>query len=157
MSAGLFDNAGDVRAASTITMVEDVLIALGHFVNDCRAELDGSVASWRVTRGSATIEIRLVARGDTSHLRVASAVIYALADTDRPALWSELLTRNTELAGLAFAIRGDQVLLVSERSTLDLDRTEVHDMIQRTAALADEVDDDLARRDHAGLGAGAAL
>ena len=157
MSAGLFDNAGDVRAASTITMVEDVLIALGHFVNDCRAEDDGAVASWKVTRGSATIEIRLVARGDTSHLRIASAVIYALADTDRPALWSDLLTRNAELTGVAFAIRGDQVLLVAERSTLDLDRTEVHDMIQRTAALADDLDDDLAHRYHAGMGVGNAL
>lgn len=157
MSGGLFENAGDARASSTITMVEDVLIALGHFVNDCRADLPGAVASWRLTRGSATIEIRLVARGGASHLRVASAVVYALADTDRAALWKDLLTRNADLCGVAFAIRGDQVLLVSERSTLDLDRTEVHDMIQRTAVLADAVDDELAATHHAGMGAGSAL
>lgn len=157
MSAGLFENAGEVRAASTVTMVEDVLIALGHFVNDCRTEFPGSLASWQITRGSATVEIRLVAHADRTHLRVASAVVYALADTDRTALWSELLTRNATLCGLAFAIRGDQVLLVAERSTLDLDRTEVHDMIQRTAQLADDVDDDLAKRYHAGMGVGAAL
>jgi len=153
MSAGLFDNAGDARASSTITMVEDVLIALGHFVHDCRTEPAGAVASWKVARGSATIEIRLVARNQASYLRVASAVIYAQPQTDRAALWSELLTRNGELCGVAFAIRGDQVVLVSERSTLDLDRTEVHDMIQRTSTLADEVDDELAGRYHAGMGA----
>lgn len=157
MSAGLFDNAGDVRASSTITMVEDVLIALGHFVNDCRTETEDALASWQVTRGSATIEIRLVPHAGGSHLRIASAVVYALADTDRAALWSELLTRNATMCGMAFAIRGDQVLLVAERSTLDLDRTEVHDMIHRTAALADDVDDDLAQRYHAGMGTGAAL
>lgn len=157
MSAGLFDNAGEVRNSSTITMVEDVLIGLGHFVNDCRADLPDAMASWKVLRGSASIEIRLVERGAASHLRVASCVVYALADTDRASLWSELLTRNAELCGVAFAIRGDQVLLVSERPTLDLDRTEVHDMIQRTSSLADDVDDDLAQRYHAGMGAGTAL
>ncbi|MEZ4404335.1 MAG: YbjN domain-containing protein [Kofleriaceae bacterium] len=153
MGAGLFDHASEVRATSTMSMVEDVLITLGHFVNDCRDPQPDSLAAWRIRHGSAVVEIVLRARGEHSHLRVASAVVHAGPTTDRAAMWSELLTRNAELCGLAFAIRGDQVLLVTERSTLDLDRTEVHDMIERTAALADHVDDDLAARHGAVLGA----
>ncbi|MBK9037162.1 MAG: YbjN domain-containing protein [Myxococcales bacterium] len=153
MSVGLFDHAGEVRTTSTITMVEDVLITLGHFLNDCRDPTPATLAAWRVRHGSATVEIQLLPRGDGSHLRVASAVVHAGPATDRASLWQELLSRNADLCGVAFAIRGDQVLLVAERSTLDLDRTEVHDMIQRTATLADLVDDDLASRHGAHLGA----
>jgi hypothetical protein len=65
---------------------------------------------------------------------------------DRPALFSHLLELNTSLAGAAFACAGDQVLLVSERSTLDLDRSEVLDTIQRVTSCADEHDDVLVAR-----------
>lgn len=153
MSGALFDNAGEVRQSSTITMVEDVLIALGHFVNDCRVHPDGALARWRIRRGSATIDIAMVRHGDASHLRIASDVVYARPTTDRAALYGDLLARNADLCGVAFAIRGDQVLLVAERSTIDLDRTEVHEMIQRTSDLADEVDDELVKTYAAGLGA----
>ena len=153
MSAGLFDHSGEIRVVSTITMVEDVLITLGHFVNDCRDNDPKALGSWRVRQGSATVEIQLLTRPDGAHLRVASAVVHAGPATDRAALWQDLLSRNADLCGLAFAIRGDQVLLVAERSTLDLDRTEVHDMIQRTATVADELDDELATRYGAHLGA----
>ena len=152
MAAGLFDHSGEIRITSTITMVEDVLVTLGHFLNDCRDDAAGTLAAWKVTHGSATVEIQLLPRAADTHLRVASGVVHAGADTDRAALWQELLARNADLCGVAFAIRGDQVLLVAERSTLDLDRTEVHDMIQRTAALAEDVDDDLATRHRAHLG-----
>jgi hypothetical protein len=152
MSAGLFDHASEVRTTSTISMVEDVLITLGHFVNDCRDDVPQSVASWRVRQGSAAIEIALVDRGTDTHLRVASAVVHAGPDTDRVALWQELLSRNADLCGMAFAIRDAQVLLIAQRSTLDLDRTEVHDMIQRTALLADEIDDELVARHNARFG-----
>ena len=153
MAAGLFDHSGEIRVTSTITMVEDVLVTLGHFLNDCRDDAADAMAGWRVKHGSATVEIQLLPRGADTHLRVASGVVHAGDGTDRAALWQELLSRNAELCGVAFAIRGDQVLLVAERSTLDLDRTEVHDMIQRTATVADELDDELATRYGAHLGA----
>lgn len=151
--SGLFDHASEVRTASTIAMVEDVLVTLGHYVNECRAAVEP--AAWRVRHGSATVEIALVGRAEATHLRVASTVVFVSPGTDRPTLWHELLTRNAELCGVAFAVRGDEVLLVAERSTLDLDRTEVHDMIQRTASLADELDDDLVARYGVSLGTAA--
>ena len=46
----------------------------------------------------------------------------------------------------AFAVQGDQVLLVSERSTLDLDRSEVRELIKRVTTYADDHDDVLVAR-----------
>src|SRR5262245_3786235 len=122
-SAQLFDNHREVNLASTIAMIEDLLIERGYFVNDTRAEVTGALRAWRVPKGSAVAQISLLDRPDFPHLRVAAAVFRHPANVDKVALYRELLTRNTELCGAAFGIVGDQVVLVSERSTLDLDRS----------------------------------
>jgi len=145
----LFENSRETNTASTITMVEDVLIALGHFVNDCRVDQEGALRAWRVTKGSAQVSIQLLERADYPHLRVASAVMTTrpdLAPEVRASLHADLLARNVDLAGVAFAVRGDQVLLVSERSTLDLDRSEVVELVRRVQDQADLVDDELVER-----------
>ena len=59
------------------------------------------------------------------------------------ALYQHLLERNAELWGAAFALELDKVVLVAERSTLDLDRSEVADMIRRVTTYADDHDDTL--------------
>ena len=146
MALSLFDNSRETNTTSTITMVEDVLIALGHFVNECRAEDAGALRAWRVRKGSAQVAIRLLDRPDHPHLRVASAVLRtppAMDPLRRAALHAELLARNLELCGMAFAVDGEQVVLVTERSTLDLDRSEVLDLINRVQDHADQVDDAL--------------
>jgi hypothetical protein len=62
------------------------------------------------------------------------------------ALFGHLLELNASLCGVAFASDGDHVLLVSERSTLDLDLSEVRDAIERVTTYADEHDDVLVAR-----------
>ena len=149
MGLSLFENSRETNTASTITMVEDVLIALGHFVNDCRVERPGAVRAWVVRKGSALVAIQLLERPDHPHLRVSSGVMITadgLSAEDRATLHADLLTRNLDLAGVAFAIRDRQVMLVSERSTLDLDRSEVLDLVRRVTEQADAVDDQLVER-----------
>jgi hypothetical protein len=65
---------------------------------------------------------------------------------ERAPLFAHLLELNAHLCGVAFALAGDQVLLVSERSTLDLDQSEVHDIIERVTSYSDEHDDVLVAR-----------
>ena len=144
--AGLFDNQREVNLASTITMIEDVLIELGHYVNDCRDDRDDSIRAWRVRKGSATVRIALLDRDDFTHVRVASAVMTVDDKVDRGALFGHILALNTGLCGAAFAARGDTVLIVTERSTLDLDRSEVLELIQRITSYADDHDDALVAR-----------
>ena len=73
---------------------------------------------------------------------------------ERDALFAHLLELNATLCGAAFAIQGDQVLLVSERSTLDLDASEVLDIIKRLTSYADEHDDVLVARYGGSLSSG---
>jgi hypothetical protein len=146
MGLSLFENSREINLNSAVMMVEDVLIALGHFVNDCRVEDPQALRAWRVAKGSAHIAIQVVERPDHPHLRVISAVMRLAPGSDpslRADLHADLLARNADLAGVAFAARGDQVLLVAERTTLDLDRSEVHDLIRRVSEQADAVDNAL--------------
>jgi hypothetical protein len=140
-SAQLFDNHREVNLASTVAMIEDLLIERGYFLNDARSEVPGTIRAWTVAKGSASVRISVLERPDFPHLRVASAVFRPPPGVDKLQLYSQLLTHNGELCGAAFAITGNQVLLVAERSTLDLDRSELAEMVTRVQTYADDFDD----------------
>lgn len=141
---GLFENGREANLTSTVAMVEDVLIELGHFLNECRTDDDTAHRAWRVVKGSAAVRITLMDRNDYTHLRVVSAVMTIDTGVDIEALYSHLLSLNaTEIHGAAFGLRSKEVLLVAERSTLDLDRSEVLDLIKRVESYADDYDDKL--------------
>jgi len=137
----LFENHRAVNLASSIAMIEDLLIERGYFLNDCRADLPQTLRSWKVPKGSAFVRLTLLDRDDFAHLRVSSAVFRHPPGVDRIALYHDLLQRNADLCGAAFAIVGNQVLLVAERSTLDLDRSELADIFVRVQTYADDLDD----------------
>lgn len=141
----LFANQRDANLESTVAMVEDVLIELGHFLNDCRVSGgSGAARAWRIRHGSATIDITLVERNPGLWLR-AKASLFELDDRfDRPALYAHLLALNGgPVAGAAFALDEPYVALLSERSTIDLDRSEVLDLVSRVTRYADHYDDEL--------------
>lgn len=140
-SGQLFDNHRDVNLASTTTMIEDLLIERGYFLNDCRADDAGALRSWKVPTGSAIARISLLERPDFPHLRVSAAVFRHPPGVDRVSLYQDLLERNASLCGAAFAVVGYQVVLVAERSTLDLDRSELADLVTRIQTYADDFDD----------------
>jgi hypothetical protein len=55
-----------------------------------------------------------------------------------------LLTLNAaDLTGAAFGLRGDEVVLTTDRSTVGLDAVEVEEMIRRVSEYADHYDDAL--------------
>src|SRR5262245_57369444 len=143
MTSGLFANQREVNLASTVAMIEDVLVELGHFLNQCRDDRAGALRSWKVSKGSAVVRISVIEGDDFTHIRVAAPVMVIGATTDRTNLYGHLLEVNRELCGAAFALRGDQVMIISERSTLDLDRSEVMDVIARVQRYADDHDDAL--------------
>ncbi len=141
---GIFDNAGQTNLASTVTMVEDVLIELGHFVNECRVAPGEALHAWRVVKGSAVVRISLNGGQPYANLRVVAPVVTTDARVDVARLYRHLLNLNyTRLQGAAFATRQNEVVIIAERSTLDLDRSEVKDLIERVLAYADDYDDQL--------------
>lgn len=152
MAQALFANQREANLHSTVALVEEVLGALGYPAIQSRVH--DAPHSWQIAKGSATARISLVDRASFTHIRISATVMILDAAVDRPALFAHLLELNAGLAGAAFATDGDQVLVVCERSTLDLDRSEVQDLIGHVTTTADDHDDVLVARFGGRLGAG---
>ena len=142
----LFANQRESNLASTAALVEQALTRLGHTPAASRVTEPGAVQAWRIVVGSATTRVAVTRRTAFLHLRVSSVVMTLDGAVDRAALFAHLLDLNATLCGAAFATEGDHVLLVSERSTLDLDLSEVLELIERVTAYTDEHDDVLVAR-----------
>jgi Putative bacterial sensory transduction regulator len=144
--SALFANQREANLASTVALIEQALGDLGHEPAASRLVDPAAAHAWRIVTGSAITRITVVHDAVFPHLRVSAVVMTLDARVDRAALFAHLLELNARLCGVAFATSGDQVLLVSERSTLDLDQSEVHDIIERVTSYADEHDDVLVAR-----------
>jgi len=150
--SALFANQRETNLTSTLALVEDVLGELGHAAETSRTTDGAALHAWRIPKGSSVTRVTLIHRADFTHLRVCAVVLTMNDNVDRPALFAHLLDLNATLAGAAFALEGDQILLVSERSTLDLDRSELLDTITRVRDLSDDHDDVLVARFGGALG-----
>ncbi|HEU4732132.1 MAG TPA: YbjN domain-containing protein [Kofleriaceae bacterium] len=142
----LFANQRETNLASTVALIEQALAELGHAPAASRIADPAVAHAWRIVTGSAVTRVTVVHHTVFPHLRVSAVVMTLDAGVDRAALFAHLLGLNADLCGAAFAAHGDQVLLVSERSTLDLDQSEVLDIIERVTRYADEHDDVLVAR-----------
>lgn len=146
MTQALFANQRETNLASTLALIHEVLGELGHDPGSTHDPHQSALHGWRIVQGSAVTRITLVNRSEFTHLRVCAVVMTLDPKVDRATLHGHLLDLNADLCGAAFATDGDRVLLVSERSTLDLDRSEVRELIKRVATYADDHDDVLVAR-----------
>jgi hypothetical protein len=153
MGQALFSNQRETNLASTIALVEEVLAELRHPAPASRVTDPTVLHAWQLTHGSAKAQVALVARTEFTHIRVTATVMTMSTTVDRLELFGHLLGLNAELCGAAFAADGDRVLLVAERSTLDLDRSEIVELIRRVTTYADDHDDVLVARFGGTLGA----
>ena len=162
----LFANHRETNLISTVALVEQVLGDLGYPPANHRISEPGALHAWRLVTGSATTRIAVMDPTDDGaggarstagalpaldrarfpHLRISAVVMTLDAAVDRAAMFAHLLAQNAHLCGVAFATDGDHVLLVCERSTLDLDDSEVRDAIERVTTYADAHDDALVAR-----------
>jgi hypothetical protein len=150
MAQALFANQREANLQSTIALIEEVLVELGH--PPARVTVDGTLHAWRVAHGSASVVVSLVERPQFTHLRISAVVMTLDNQVARAELFAHLLTLNASLCGNAFALEGDRVLLLAERSTLDLDRSEILDLVRRVTRNADDHDDALVAKFGGSLG-----
>ena len=146
MSSPLFANQRETTLASTVQLVEAALAELGHPAPGSRIKDATALHAWRIPKGSAITRVSLLHRSEFTHIRVCAVVMTLDPQVDRPTLHQHLLELNAGLCGAAFATDGDEVLMLGERSTLDLDRSEVLDLIRRVTTYADDHDDVLVAR-----------
>jgi hypothetical protein len=123
-------------------MIEASLLELGHDPDESRLETQDHALAWCVQKGSAHVYIMLLERDDRTYLRVIAPVLHLAPTVDEGKLFRRLLELNsTEVRGAAFALREGDVVLTSERTTIDLDPSEVLEAIHQTAEYADHYDD----------------
>jgi hypothetical protein len=146
VSSALFANQRETNLASTVALVEQILLELGHPAPESRVDDRSVLHAWQIAKGSSSARVTLIHRSEFTHLRVCATVMTLDARVDRAALYSHLLELNAGLCGAAFATEADHVLLLGERSTLDLDHSEVLELIRRVTTYADEHDDVLVAR-----------
>jgi hypothetical protein len=142
----LFSNKQESNLRSCIQMVENVIKTLGHDPDESRIETHDNQPAWRVQKGSAfvTVVIHSDGKGDENQLHLSATVVRLDAKVDRPRLFQRLLELNASaVKGAAFGLQGDDVVLVAERSTLDLDLSEVADLVKKIEEYADHYDDAL--------------
>ena len=124
--------------------VEAVLKDLGINANENEVEsVDGGHA-WQLARGSADVMISLVPGSDhrAGRIRVVSPIVRMDAGISREAAIRLLELNGTQLPGVAFGlIERDMVVLVAERTVLDLNRLEVQEMLNLVGYYADKYDD----------------
>ncbi len=139
----LFSNKQEANLRVCIKMVEDAISALGHVPGDSRIEgPEPDLPAWRVKKGSAYVFVFLGVHEKDNVLRVLAPVLHPAPGTDERQLFRHLLELNaTEIAGAAFGLRDGEVVLCAERNTVDLDPSEVLDIIKRVEDFADRYDD----------------
>jgi len=134
----LFSNKQEANLRSCIRMIEDALQTLGHPPDESRTESTDDMPAWRVESGvGARIEVHLGVEDEKNVLRVTATVATVPATADEARLYRKLLELNAaEVKGVAFGLVGREIVLVSERTTIDLDPSEVEDILRRTQSFA---------------------
>ena len=137
----LFDNPQESNFNAIANMVEAVLHARGLNPESSRIHSDEGPA-WGLQQGSAEVYIFLTQGDNNENFIQVVAPVMVPNDATFFQLTKRLLELNAdELTGASFGLRGEEVVLTTDRSTTGLDRVEIEEMIRRVASYADYYDD----------------
>ena len=147
---GLFSgNKHSSNLKSAKKMVEEAISSLKLVPEENRLQGQQEGYGWGVMKGSAEVFIFIIpgdSKKDTFHsFQVVSPVMkLPESSSSQVALYRRLLELNVEiLSGVSFGMKGDTVMIVADRSTEDLNLSEVKSMILRVGYFADLYDDEL--------------
>jgi hypothetical protein len=133
----LFSNKQEANLRSCIRMIEDALTSLGHPPDNSRSESDDDMPAWRVESGGVRVDVHLGITDEKNVLRVMATVATVPPGAGEARIFRKLLELNAdEVKGVAFGLVGNDIVLVSERSTIDLDPSEVEDILRRIEKFA---------------------
>jgi hypothetical protein len=143
----LFGSKQQANLKATVKMVEEVISDLGLAAVENRLQTDSGNPAWGLMKGSAQVFVFVNPGGGDSEFNSIQVVSPVMTVPEGPtllALLRHVLDLNArELAGAAFGLKGDTLVLTVDRTTQDLNRSEVKEMILRVGYYADTYDDDL--------------
>jgi hypothetical protein len=134
----LFGNKNESNLRSALKMVEETLVSLApEYVLEPIGP--GTAFSWRLHKGPLVIHTAVRTRDEGNYLRVVASLPAREPDT---AFYRRLLELNGgELSGAAFALEDGALVICLERTTVDLDQSEVRDAVHRIAGYAERYRD----------------
>ena len=142
------EHLGEEDLARAISLVAQTIRELGVDPDTARTDSPDGSARFVLRRGSVRVAVQVLPpREGASHgsLRVVAPIVDLPAESSQLPFLRRLLEVNArELAGAAFGIVADAVVLVSERSLEDLDASEVQTIVHVVDVAADTWDDALA-------------
>jgi hypothetical protein len=129
-----------------VELVEATIRALGVDPTSAKIPGDDKTHAYALRRGSARVVIA-VSRGEGAGVfRVLAPVVHAPDASKEAVVFRRLLELNArEVSGAAFGLFGDEIVAVTERSTKDLDASEVEATVKNVGRIADRWDDVLAQ------------
>jgi hypothetical protein len=140
----LFGDRQEGNLKTCQKMIESVIQELGLDPDRSRLESEepGRLA-WGLRRGSAAVFVFLQGGPESNYLQVVSPVMKIPEQNILP-LYRRLLELNASgLHAAAFGVKGEDVVLTIDRTTTDIDRSEVANMIHLIGRYADQYDDEL--------------
>jgi hypothetical protein len=143
---GLFGDKQESNLKACQKMIESVIRELGLDPDGTRIETSSKERiGWALMRGSAAVYVFLQQSEEHNFLQVVSPVM-KIPDQNILPLYRRLLELNAEkLCGAAFGVKGEDVVLSTDRETTDIDRSEVQTMITIVGQYADHYDDELVK------------
>ena len=123
-------------------MVEECIRRLGVNPDNCRGDRTGQ---YNLSKGSASVWIDFFENDGRGYYQVVSPVM-AIPDSNRDALYHDLLQINDALYGVAFSVYGDWVWLKAIREVDNMDADEAMAILLRIGNYADHYDDYLRQR-----------
>jgi len=140
----LFGEKREANLKATQKLIESVIRDLGLDPDGSRLEgTESGRLAWGVRCGSAAVYVFLSV-GDKENFIEVLAPVMKIPEQNILPLYRRLLELNCEeLSGAAFGVKGEDVVLTIDRSTTDIDRTEVQSMITVIGEYADQYDDEL--------------
>jgi hypothetical protein len=125
-------------------MVEHYFKARG--LDPKKQQISGAEGTgWWLTEGSARIYIFVQDTSGGPVIRVTSPIVTIPETGDVSAFYRHLLDINSSLTSCALATNEQAVLVVSQRSTAQLDQEELDSTIWNVAYVADLLDDKLVK------------
>jgi hypothetical protein len=140
----LFGDKQESNLKTCQKMVEAVVRELGLDPVASRLETTepGRIA-WGLRCGSAAVYVFLQPGEQENYIQVVSPVM-KIPESNILPLYRRLLELNAEtLSGVAFGVKGEDIVLSIDRTTTDIDRSEVASMITLIGEYSDRYDDEL--------------
>jgi hypothetical protein len=130
--------------------IEEVGHMIEHYFKSRRLdpktqEISGTQGGWWVIEGSARVYIFVQDTTGGPVIRITSPIVTVPEKGDISLFYRHLLDINSTLTSCALATNDNAVLVVSQRSTAQLDQEELDSMIWNVAYVADLLDDKLVK------------